>query len=291
MQQVFDYWSHLLCRKSVKNVDQLILTRNNKPIFDTNLLIYPKEIENCQSKKQSAAGPDGLAVRDVNRIGIRFKCKLFSLFLLLHWIPDILLDSFTIFIPKKNNVKNPASLRPLSISSNLTRLFHKVLVNRLSPLFNPDSYQFGFRPADGVARGIDVLDSVITTCMKDLKPLSIAILDLEKAFDSINHTFIVKCLSELGIPDGIVDYLIYVYKHAKTSLSFKGISSDPLHPSQGVRQGDPLSPFLFLLVFNKVLEALPKNLGIKFGDILLNHIAFADDLVLLAKNIKESSLN
>lgn len=197
------------------------------------------------------------------------------------------MDPFTILIPKKNQVNSPAALRPLSISSNLTRLFHKVLVNRISPKFIPDDFQFGFRPVDGVARGIDALDAVISTCMKELKLLSIAILDLKKAFDSVNHSFIIKCLNELDLPSGIIDYLVYVYTHAKTSLSFKGISSDPLHPTQGVRQRDPLSPLLFLLVFNKVLEALPKNLGVKFREIIFNHIAFADDLVLLAKNIKE----
>lgn len=54
-----------------------------------------------------------------------------------------------------------------------------------------------------------------------------------------------------------------------------------------MRQGDRLSPSLFLIVFNKVLEALPDELGIKFKDMLINHLAFADDLVLLAKNISE----
>lgn len=78
-----------------------------------------------------------------------------------------------------------------------------------------------------------------------------------------------------------------MYSKARTTLSFKGRTSDPVHPSQGVRQGDPLSPLLFLVVFNKVLEKLPVHIGVKFRNMVINHIAFADDLVLLANNIIE----
>lgn len=48
-----------------------------------------------------------------------------------------------------------------------------------------------------------------------------------------------------------------------------------------------MSSLLFLLIFNKVLEKLPVKNGIKFRNLVLNHIAFADDLVLLANNIQE----
>lgn len=103
--QVFDYWSHLLCRKSVKFVDQPIQA-SNIISFDPTLLVYPRKIKGCQGKKQSAAGLDGLTVRDVNQIRIRCKCKLFTLFLHMHWIPDILLNSITIFTPKKSKVNS-----------------------------------------------------------------------------------------------------------------------------------------------------------------------------------------
>lgn len=62
--QVFDFWSHLLCKKSVKFVDHPIQPKNNNIHFDPNLLVYPREIKGCQGKKPSAAGPDGLSVRD-----------------------------------------------------------------------------------------------------------------------------------------------------------------------------------------------------------------------------------
>lgn len=134
-----------------------------------------------------------------------------------------------------------------------------------------------------MARGIDTLDAVMTTCVNELKLFAIAILDLEKAFVNVRHAFIVRCFNELNIPGGIVVYLKYVYSNSRTILSFKGNVS----PEQGMWQGDPLSPLLFFIVFNKILEALPRDLGIKFKEIILNHLAFADDLVLLSNSLQE----
>lgn len=89
----------------------------------------------------------------------------------MSWIPEILLNSFTIFIPKKENTNKPSDLRPLSISSNLMRLSHKVLVKRISVFLNLDSLQFGFQPKDGVACAIDKLNQLITTNKKKLKSI------------------------------------------------------------------------------------------------------------------------
>lgn len=107
------------------------------------------------------------------------------------------------------------------------------MVNRITPKFTPDDFQFGFRPVDGVVRGFDTLDAVLTHSMKELRPLSIAVLDLEKAFDSVKHSFIIKCLNELELPPGVIEYLMYIYSNAKTTLSFKECVSEPIHPSQG----------------------------------------------------------
>lgn len=71
---------------------------------------------------------------------------------------------------------------------------------------------------------------------------------------------------------------------SKTSLMFKNDNSDTFHPVKRVRQGDPLSPTLFLTVFNVILDLLPEDTGFLFEDTIINHMAYADDLVLMAEN-------
>lgn len=115
---------------------------------------------------------------------MRIRAKLYSLFLILCWVPDLLLNSYTIFLPKNKDVTEPAHLRPLSIASNMLMQFHKILVKRISPKVSLSEYQFGFRLIDGVARGIDLFDAILRSVQEDYKPISIAVLDIEKAFDS-----------------------------------------------------------------------------------------------------------
>lgn len=159
---VFEYWKHLLTHVSLTEPNPANLEQDRTPIeFSTDLLIYPEEVAACNPKGKSAAGLDGLSVYDTLRIPNRTKAKMFSLFLILHWMPDVLLNSFTIFIPKKACTIEPSNLRTISIASNLTRQFHKLLTSRINSLVTFSKYQFGFQKLDGVARGIDLLQAIL----------------------------------------------------------------------------------------------------------------------------------
>lgn len=255
--------------------------------FDPNLLIYPKEVQEVRMTKKSSPGLDGLTVFETEAVSVRGRAKLFSIFLLLSWVPDSILNSYTIFIPKKVDTSEPANLRPILIASNLLRQFHKILVNRITTSANLSSYQYGFRPLGGVAKGIDLFDAILRSVQEDFRPIAMAVLDLEKAFVSVSHSAIYKCLETLNLPVGYINYLKFVYKYSKTQLSFRRQKSDFIHSVKGVRQGDPLSPLLFLIVFNTELEILPSNIGFRFRNLLINHIAYADDLIVMAESSAE----
>lgn len=70
-------------------------------------------------------------------------------------------------------------------------------------------------------------------------------------------------------------------------LSFKKYKSEFFHPVKGVRQGDFLSPLLFLIIFNAVIEMLPSDIGFRIRNVLINHIAYSDDLVIMAQSAAE----
>lgn len=121
-----------------------ILFEETPVTFCEDLLIYPGEVAKFEPRDRSAAGLDGLSVYDTRKINCRVKAKLFSLFLMLHWVPAILINSLTMFIPKKENTESPAHLRPISIASNLSRQFHKLLVSRINSTITFDKWQYGF---------------------------------------------------------------------------------------------------------------------------------------------------
>ncbi|GBL87707.1 Retrovirus-related Pol polyprotein from type-2 retrotransposable element R2DM [Araneus ventricosus] len=109
---------------------------------------------------------------------------------------------------------------------------------------------------------------------------------MEKAFDSVSHDAIFQALEKINISPVIKDYLKFTYAHARTFLCFNGsIKSEPVRPTRGVRQGDPMSPLLFLMLFDRVLSSIPDYEGFHIEGKKINHIAFADDLVLMADSM------
>lgn len=107
----------------------------------------------------------------------------------------------------------------------------------------------------------------------DLLPVHCGILDLEKAFDSVSHAAIFEGLDHAGVHPWLVDYIRFIYRSSRTFLQFKQVSSDPIHLTRGVRQGDPLSPLLFNLVFNKMLSSVPPEEGFVLGSRVINRIS------------------
>ncbi|KAF8789400.1 Retrovirus-related Pol polyprotein type-2 like protein [Argiope bruennichi] len=246
---VFAVWSHLFTKSSLQSFASSISCFGppSDTEIDCDLLIYPAEVLSARLPLKPSSGPDGVSVRTLNRIPNRVLYKVYSAFLLLRWVPGFLLDSRTIFIPKKHDSAAPSHLRPLSIASVVVPQFHKILATPLLSQVDPslDDLQFGFRPKDGIRR----LSTCLTTFFKT--PVDVSALSL---------------------------WL--------TSLCFQGqISPDPVKPTRGVRQGDPLSPLLLLLVFEEVLRSIPNYEGYVLHGRKINHIAYANDLVLVADSI------
>lgn len=132
---------------------------------------------------------------------------------------------------------------------------------------------------DGIAEGVGALSSLLRTTKSEKRPISIGIFDLKKAFDSVSHKSIHRVLLKHRLPIQFIEYVMAIYKGATTILSFKGDSSQPLIPAKGVRQGDALSPLIFLLVFDEILTAIPEYEGVKYKGAVVNRIAYADDLI------------
>lgn len=108
---VFGYWEDLLTHITIKEPNLNNLQTTEAPVyFDESLLIYPEVVEKFNPRGKSSAVLDGLSVYDTLKINNRVKAKPFSLFLLLHWITDVLINSRIIFIPKKHNTSSPAQL-------------------------------------------------------------------------------------------------------------------------------------------------------------------------------------
>lgn len=196
-------------------------------------------------------------------------------------VPSFLAEAKTIFIPKKSNASTPGELRPISMSSLLHRLFHRILANRISSA-NNYSYQFGFRDFDGTGACASLTDFLVKYARKHCKSLHMAFVDLRKEFDSVDHKYLWKVCAEKGLPSSFLEYIMRFYNSAGTFLIWKGTSLARLFPGRGVRQGDPLSSTLFNIVIESILRDLDPQIGFDLPDVRLSHLAYADDINLVS---------
>lgn len=116
-------------------------------------------------------------------------------------------------------------------------------------------------------------------------------IDLEKAYDKIEWAFIREMLFEFNFPDNIIDFIMSYVLPVSISLLFNGGCLESFLPSRGIRQGDPLSPYLFILWMEYLGYLIEEKCVAKLWSLVkasrsgpaFSHIFFADDLVLFAK--------
>lgn len=248
--------------------------------------ISAKEIYAAFPSMGTAPGPDGLSAKTLRAIPLGILVRIFNTFMLCGKLPNHLLTSRTTLIPKKDDAADPGEFRPITVSSIFARTFHKVLANRMSRMIKLDSRQKAFRPIDGCSENIFLMDFALRYCRQNFKPLFMASLDVAKAFDSVTHQTIIDTLRSAGVPSLMTEYIADTYGRSVTRLHCENWESEVIHPTCGVKQGDPLSPMIFNLVIDRLFSKLPTEVGLRLGDISLNAIGFADDLVLFATTPK-----
>ena len=197
---------------------------------------------------------------------------------------------------KKGDPEMPKNYRPISIIPVLAKLYSTILYQRLRALLDSQlsDEQYGFRKGRGCADAVHILRTVIEKSAEWGEELWIATLDVEKAFDRVHHSSLFDVLMKSGADASTVAALYRWYADLQASaVLWPGEESRSFQVERGVRQGDPLSPLLFNLVINQVLEEarvmwMRRGYGTNVGQFLrgerLTHVAFADDMTLVSRS-------
>jgi hypothetical protein len=245
------------------------------------------EVSAClkEMSTKTAPGPDGRTLDVVRKLPLPDVVARLNLWLLAGCVPTDLYDGYTTLIPKQPGADNPAFFRPITVTSVLIRLLHKTVAKRFDKLCPASERQKAFRSGDGLAENVNVLKTVLKTAQdpKRLRSVYVAFLDVRKAFDSVSHHSILLAAERAGCPAPLLEYIRNFYATSTTRVRSDGQSSERISVRQGVKQGDPLSCILFNLVIDWALAELDGNIGFKLGSVTVNHLAFADDVVLLAE--------
>lgn len=231
-------------------------------------------------KNSSAPGLDGITPSRIKQVPIDQILLLFNLFLGSAHTPGWMRVGRVTLVPKKPNPSSPGEFRPITVTSVLLRLYHKVIGKRLDQIEINHS-QKGFRRRDGIAENTWLLKQIIKRASRKPANLHLAFIDVAKAFDSLTHEALLICLKRVGVPPPLLKYIAKLYSEAKLVI---GDSDRSIHQTCGILQGDPLSGAIFNFALDWAYNGLDPNLGVRVGDQVITDMLFADDGILLTES-------
>jgi len=165
--------------------------------------------------------------------------------------------AYITLIPKKEDAVAAKDFRLISLVHSLVKLLTKILANRLAPLLDSliSANQSAFIRERCIHVNFILVQQTVKVLHRFKVPSLFLKLDIAKAFDSVSWSFLLEVLQHLGFGPSWCNLVANLLSTSSTPILVNGEPSDHLQHHRGLRQGDPLSPMLFILMMD-VLNSL-----------------------------------
>ncbi|KAM0849018.1 hypothetical protein ACQ4PT_053996 [Festuca glaucescens] len=266
-------------------------------LADQETPITPEEVRAAiiDMSSDKAPGPDGFTtlffkkcwplicfdiMRAVAAIECRISCNL-----------HLLNSANMILLPKTPNAAHPSEFRPISLVHFFGKLITKILALRLRPRMHElvSPCQSAFIKKRAIHDNFVFVRAQARLFRQKKMPALLLKLDLQKAFDSISWEFLLEVLEAKGFGQKWRDWIACLLFTASTSIIVNGELTDPISHKRGLRQGDPLSPLLFVIATDILAEllAMADRVGALKSNSFLqtkNRVSmYADDIVIFTE--------
>ena len=179
--------------------------------------------------------------------------------------------------------------RPISLINVDTKIVSKALAKRIEHIlpdlihYNQNAYVKGRSIFDAVRNIDDVLEYTKQSEQSGI----LVTIDFEKPFDSLDHKFLLKVLHTFNFGPSFIQWIRTFYSNVSSCVINNGFATNYFSVDRGVRQGDPLSPLLFILSLEVMACSIRQNdkiRGIKIKNEEVKLSLFADHMTCFLRN-------
>ncbi|XP_023926387.2 uncharacterized protein LOC112037802 [Quercus suber] len=266
-----------------------------KSLFFAETTSFPTNLENLITPDLKAAGPNGFPILFYKKywpIVGEVVTKAVTSFFLYGSMPKEVNSSLIVLIPKSQNPTSFNNFRPISLCNVVYKIISKILVTKLSPLLHNliSPHQSAFLQGRWITENqIIVQEMMHSFKTRKVKMGLMAIkLDLQKAYDRVNWDFLKTMLVRFDFNDTFIGWIMACISSVHFEDLVNGGKTKQFKSSRGFQQGDPFSPYLFILgqkVLSRMIEQEPTIKGVKasIDGPAITHVMYADDIILFPK--------
>ncbi|CAI5787440.1 Hypothetical predicted protein [Podarcis lilfordi] len=259
----------------------------------------PIEIEEIEEtikdlKRGKAPGPDGFTAgyyKEMKSILVNPLKETMNNILSKGEIPETWKEAFITFIPKQDaDLTQVKNYRPISLLNTDYKIFAGILARRLKCLLSEIIHkdQAGFLPGRHMKDNIrNIVNMLEYLSVRIDKQVIMMFVDAEKAFDNVIWDFMLKNLEHMEVGKDFYNGVKAIYTEQKAKLIINNSVTEEIKVQKGTRQGCPLSPLLFIMVLEILLNSIRQNgkiKGVEVGQNVYKTKAFADDLVIMTED-------
>ena len=243
-------------------------------------------------KSGKCADDDGLHAEHFMNGPLILFIKLTSLFdnMLRHaFVPtDFRFGTITPIVKDRHGiVSDVANYRGITISPMCSKVFEHALRRLFSKYLVTSSYQFGFKGKSSTSHALFCLEETVSYYIDHGSRVYCSFLDASKAFDRLVHAGLFLKLMDRETPKCVIDILINWYDGLLCRVRWEGHLGAWFRITAGVRQGGVLSPDLYNIYVDKLIQMLQSSgIGCHISSKFAAAIFYADDMCILAPSKK-----
>lgn len=252
--------------------------------------------------KNKSPGPDGLPVEFYlatwQIVGQEVTAGILHFFKTRH-LPRIINSAAIALVAKNHSASSVGDYRPISCCNVLYKCITKMLTYRLKLILPSiiSQCQSAFVPKRSIGDNIMLAQALCKNYHLNSGQARCTVkVDIKKAFDTINWQFLLTAMSRMGFPEVFISWVSACLSTCMLSVKINGSLEGYFAAKSGLRQGDPLSPYLFVIAMEVMTACIKKSVSFSnfsyhwlTKEAAISHLIFADDVLLFCKGNVDSA--